>query len=346
MEIIVPAAGLSSRFPNTKPKYLLFDYQGKMMLYGALTQFLNDPQFNITVGILQEHDEKYNAAEFIQRELGDSVKVVVLEKVTSGPAETVMKIIEMTDMDIRNPLLIKDCDSYFTHEVTSGNYVCISKIQNHNNLLQVHNKSFVIANEHSVIQNIVEKSVVSDSFCVGGYKFDSVQLFRNSYLSMSNQTDSEIYVSHVVEFAMNTGSIFFSKQVDNYIDVGTKQDWDNYNNVPVLFCDIDGTIIVAQSRYGANSYDSAPIPLESNIERIKQYQQNGSQIIFVTSRPVTARDATIKTLNALGFTEFELLMGLNNSTRMLINDYNEANPFPRAVAVNVKRDSDNLTDFI
>ena len=134
MEIIVPAAGLSSRFPNTKPKYLLFDYRGKMMLCGALKQFLNDPQFNITVGILQEHDEKYNATEFIHRELGDNVKVVILEKVTSGPAETVMKIIEMTDMDIRNPLLVKDCDSYFNHEVTSGNYVCISKIQNHDNL--------------------------------------------------------------------------------------------------------------------------------------------------------------------------------------------------------------------
>jgi hypothetical protein len=51
-------------------------------------------------------------------------------------------------------------------------------------------------------------------------------------------------------------------------------------------------------------------------------------------------------LNALGFTEFELLMGLNNSARMLINDSNEANPFPRAVAVNIKRDSYNLTDFI
>ena len=231
MEIIVPAAGLSSRFPDSKPKYLLFDYQGKMMLHEALKQFLNNPQFNITVGILQEHDKKYNAAEVMRRELGDDVNVVILPKVTAGPAETVMQIIEMANLDLENPVLIKDCDSYFTHEVTSGNYVCISKIPNHSNELQVHNKSFAVVDEHAVIKHIVEKSVVSDSFCVGGYKFDSIQLFRNSYLSVVDQLNSEIYVSHIIEFAINKSNTFFSKQVDNYVDVGTKQDWDNYNAV-------------------------------------------------------------------------------------------------------------------
>jgi hypothetical protein len=43
--------------------------------------------------------------------------------------------------------------------------------------------------------------------------------------------DSEVYVSHLIEFAINNGNTFFSKQVDNYVDVGTKQDWDNYNAV-------------------------------------------------------------------------------------------------------------------
>jgi hypothetical protein len=346
MEIIVPAAGLSSRFPNTRPKYLLFDYQSKMMLHGSLAQFLDNPDYNITVGILQEHDEKYNAKEVILRELGHNINVVILPEVTRGPAETVMKVIELANIDFAKPLFIKDCDSYFMHEISSGNYVCISKIQDLDTLSHVNNKSFVISNDHQVIQNIVEKSVVSDSFCVGGYKFESVYEYRHSYLNICNQITSEIYVSHVVEFSVSQGAVFFAKKVTDYVDVGTIQEWNKYNNVPVIFCDIDGTIIVAQSRYGTNSYDSVPIPLEANVNRIKQYQQKGSQIIFVTSRPVTAREATIKTLNALGFTEFDLLMGLNNSSRMLINDYNDANPFPRAIAVNIKRDSNNLTDFI
>ena len=36
MEIILPCAGLSSRFPNLRPKYLLTDYSGKMMIEGAI----------------------------------------------------------------------------------------------------------------------------------------------------------------------------------------------------------------------------------------------------------------------------------------------------------------------
>jgi hypothetical protein len=32
--------------------------------------------------------------------------------------------------------------------------------------------------------------------------------------------------------------------------------------------------------------------------------------------------------------------------RILINDYNEANPFPRAIAVNIKRDHETLGDYL
>ena len=32
MEVIVPAAGLSSRFPGMKPKYLLHDFENKLKL--------------------------------------------------------------------------------------------------------------------------------------------------------------------------------------------------------------------------------------------------------------------------------------------------------------------------
>jgi hypothetical protein len=51
-------------------------------------------------------------------------------------------------------------------------------------------------------------------------------------------------------------------------------------------------------------------------------------------------------LTALGFVNFKLLSGLSNAKRILINDYNEANPYPRAVSINIKRDHDNLQDFL
>jgi hypothetical protein len=51
-------------------------------------------------------------------------------------------------------------------------------------------------------------------------------------------------------------------------------------------------------------------------------------------------------LRSLGFKNIILLIGLNASRRILINDYNNANPYPRAEAINLKRDADNLKDYL
>ena len=53
MEIIVPAAGLSSRFPNMKPKYLLASYDKKIMLQLALQHYIG--KHNITIEIGRAH---------------------------------------------------------------------------------------------------------------------------------------------------------------------------------------------------------------------------------------------------------------------------------------------------
>jgi hypothetical protein len=39
-------------------------------------------------------------------------------------------------------------------------------------------------------------------------------------------------------------------------------------------------------------------------------------------------------------------MGVHHSKRILINDYATTNPYPTAVAINLKRDSENLGDMI
>jgi hypothetical protein len=48
----------------------------------------------------------------------------------------------------------------------------------------------------------------------------------------------------------------------------------------------------------------------------------------------------------MGFVNYVLVMEANHSRRVLINDYANSNPFPSAVALNLKRDSDNLGDMI
>jgi hypothetical protein len=225
MEVIVPAAGLSKRFPNMPPKYLLTDSNGDMMLQKAIKPYMNH---HITIGILQEHDEKYNAKEKIYEKLPkDSFDLVVLPQVTAGPAATITEIIERAS--ITGEFLVKDCDSYFEHEIIEGNYVCVSKVKENEILYNLAGKSFVQSNEQGIITDIIEKQVISDKFSVGGYKFADTIQYSDAYQKVCKHIQSEVFVSHVIQHMLIMGEIFFENIVINYFDVGTIEEWKKYN---------------------------------------------------------------------------------------------------------------------
>lgn len=225
MEVIVPAAGLSTRFPNMLPKYLLIDENGDMMLRKAIEPYLN---LNVTVGILQEHVEKYNAKEKIYEQFPENnINLVVLPQVTVGPAATINEIIRNAKID--GDFLIKDCDSYFEHNITEGNYVCVSKVKENEVLYNLAGKSFIQSNEQGIVTEIIEKQVISDKFCVGGYKFSSVDEYLKAYEIVSQNVQSEIFVSHVIQYMLMHDHIFFENIVSNYSDVGTIEEWKKYN---------------------------------------------------------------------------------------------------------------------
>ena len=224
MEIIVPAAGLSTRFPNTKPKYLLRDHNGVMMLRKAIEIYL---RHRITVGILQKHIDEFDALNELKNEFDDTINIVVIPEVTKGPADTVYQIIKQDKTE--GQFLIKDCDSYFEHTIAAGNYVCVSKVKQNEILYNLAGKSFVQSNDQGIITEIIEKQVISDKFCVGGYKFADVKQYLDAYRSISSSVQNEIFVSHVIQYMLMQGEIFFENIVSNYSDVGTIEEWKKYN---------------------------------------------------------------------------------------------------------------------
>ena len=56
--LIVPCAGRSSRFPNTKPKFLLTHPDGKLMIEHAIEGIDINKFDQIVITIVKEHDEK------------------------------------------------------------------------------------------------------------------------------------------------------------------------------------------------------------------------------------------------------------------------------------------------
>ena len=337
MEVIIPCAGASSRFPNMRPKYLLTDYAGRLMVENAAEHYIG--KHRVTVVILKEHDEKYLARKKLEEAFSNKIDIVVLDKPTSGPADTVYQAIKRGRVNLSSPLLIKDCDGFYKTEEKEGNIIYVAKLSKHPRIRTAGAKSYTLANDQGIINSVVEKQIVSDHFCVGGYQFETTQSYINAFEKLS--MTSEIFVSNIVDYMISKDNIFFESEVENFIDVGTSEDWFDFNNKPTYFCDIDGTIVKSKWDY----HDDVE-PIWDNVSALVSKKQEGCKIIFTTSRPEKYRKLTQSILDGLGFAGCDLIMGIHHSKRVLINDYATSNPYPTAVAVNIKRDSEDLGDML
>lgn len=98
--VIVPCAGKSSRFPNLRPKYLLVNPTGNLMLIDAISKInLNDCRIIIT--ILSEHEKKYGVTEILNKFFPNmGVEVCVLDGETSSQSETVRQTIDKMDVKL------------------------------------------------------------------------------------------------------------------------------------------------------------------------------------------------------------------------------------------------------
>lgn len=338
MEIIVPCAGLSTRFPNLRPKYLLTDYSGKLMIERALENFKSQ---KINIAILGQHNEQYNAEKKLKECFGNGVKVAIIDEPTAGPADTVYKTIEKLNINKSSSILIKDCDGYFSNQPKFGNVIYVAKLSKHPKIRTASAKSYTITNEQNIVCSVVEKQIVSDNFCVGSYQFQTAESFINSFESLIGNVSKEIFVSNIIDHLISKGTIFFESEVEDFVDVGTAEDWFDFNNKPTYFCDIDGTIIYSKF----DSYDNYE-PIKENIEALISELKRGCKVIFCTSRNKKYLEITRRMLDELGFSDCELIMEVHHTKRVLVNDYAKSNPYPSAIAVNLPRDSNTLGDFI
>jgi hypothetical protein len=183
--------------------------------------------------------------------------------------------------------------------------------------------------------------VVSDLFACGGYVFSNVQEYETAFEEVSRIASDEIFVSHVISYMIHSmGKVFTAEPVANLVDLGTQKEWDAWNYRPTIFCDIDGTLVLSKDRL---SYDTPWEAHEDTLALLLKKLDEGCQIVFTTARPENARQVTRQMLDDLGFKDCQLMMGLHNSKRILINDYNTTtNKYPTAISYNIFRDADEL----
>ena len=176
--LVIPAAGASSRFPDMKLKWLLTHPTGGLVIEKVLEPFDLDNYERVIITVLKEHNEKYSISTIIGQIFGDKVELCILDSPTASAVETIQKTID--SMNLKGHLTIKDSDGVIESDFAlSTNYVCGCKVDQFK-VREVHNKSFIIHNENNSVLDIQEKNVVSDVICLGVYSL-SVEDFVHAY---------------------------------------------------------------------------------------------------------------------------------------------------------------------
>ena len=345
--IILPCAGLSSRYPNMRPKYLLTCPDGKLVIQKALESIKNYNEYNIYIAILKEHEEKFNVLNILKKALKINYEVNILDNLSKGPADTVKQTI--LNKKIEGSIVIKDSDSFFESiHLKEENNIGLLDLRENPQIESVGSKSFSVIDKNNIINNIVEKNVISNYISAGIYSFETSANYINEYNKIESVMNKEIFISHVISHMIKKGEVFFPIKIKELIDVGTLNDWKKYiNSHKVLFVDIDGVVVENQSKYIEPIWGEEIKPLIKNVEILINIQKKGGQIIFTTSRPESLREITTVLLIKLGFKVDVLIMNLLHGKRYLINDYSSSsNLFPTAISINIKRNSNELNDFI
>jgi len=361
--LVIPSAGRSSRFPGHKPKWLLTQPNGRLMLVDAIAGLNLENVTRVVVGVLREHVNLHcgGEPEAILAAFTDGplylqsieIALVVIEKETIDQVQTIECILEAAS--VTGPIFLKDCDNQFACPVKAMNGVATLEVTKDVLSLSIPaGKSYVSLTPSGAITNIVEKVILGNTFCVGGYSFASASAFKaqvqkcREYQRLTCSTDTELAVSDIIWLQMlTTAEPFVSIPVSGYEDWGTLSAWLSYTRTfKTLFCDIDGTLIKNSGQYFVPRWGTQP-PLEDNVAHLRKLHEKGrTQIILTTTRPESFREVTVKQLKDAGIPYDKLVLGLWHGQRVVINDYAKTNPFPSALAVNLKRDADDLKEHL
>lgn len=347
MNILLPIAGKSSRFPDLRPKWMLTNPNGNFMLVDSVLGMNLKNIEKIHIIYLKEHEEKFQFIKglienFKNYNLDEKLNFIEIESETKNQVETVRKGLTKIKEDIS--FLVKDCDNSFTLNFKNldSNFVSYCRLEEFKGN-DVSSKSYIQMDDLDVITNIVEKKVISDKFCCGGYYFTSSYEFLNQ-----SDIDSEnLYISDIIYNMMLNGKTFTGYSCSNYEDWGTLEAWENYKKTfQTLFVDLDGTIVENSSAY-LPPYIGQTKPIIENVDYLNYLSNFGrTEIIITTARPERYRSQTENQLKEIGLNYKLLIMDLQHSKRIIINDFSNSNPYKSCESINIPRNSNQLKKYL
>jgi hypothetical protein len=359
--LVVPAAGRSSRFPGTRPKWLLTQPSGNLMVVEALSGLDVRNVSRTLLGVLEEHIDEHCGgsveavrAAFIGSNVESTLEIIVIPEPTVDQVATVEYLLRAGHVE--GSFFVKDCDNYFECPILPGNQVSTLQIsrENEDDISNVASKSYAVVDQGKVVECIVEKIMVSSTFCTGGYGLLSAREFLNA-VDLIRQPRGKFYVTPPEDLCMSDtlwmtmllGQTIFSVPCIGYEDWGTLTAWRKYcDSFRTIFIDLDGCLVKNSGQHFQPVWGTTD-GLTKNIEFLRQlYNRGRTTIIITTSRTQAFADVTIRQLKRLEIPYHQILFGLPHCTRYLVNDYAVSNPFPAAIAVNLERNAEVLKEML
>ncbi len=343
--LIIPACGESSRYPGMRPKWLLTHPVSGLPMFLESIKGLDVTDVNrIVLVALKKHEEQYGfirkVTDIMNKIYDKKFDVLLLDKSENQPS-TIAQAIEQ--LEIKGQIHCKDTDNYFRCSLPfNKNYVGICSLNNVE-LINACNKSYAEFNVHNKLINIVEKNVISNTFCTGLYGFADAKYFLDTFTTF--RASNNFYVSHVILFMMLMQD-FDIHHVKDYLDWGTSTEWLKYrDNFKTYFVDLDGVLVRSSAEY-MTPYWGTTEPISKNVKAINDLYLAGNKIIITTGRTREYLEKTYWQLRRAGLLFHDVIFDCGHGARVIINDFAPSNPHPSCEAINLKRNEDYLGELL
>lgn len=351
MNIIILMAGAGSRFikaGQVTPKPLI-KVLNKTLIEHSIDSFNVDGRFIFITRTFDDPEDNLQLSEILKRKRPESVEIK-LDKLTKGAAESALYAKDLIDNN--DPLVIYNCDQIINWN--SNDFVNFTKNKNPDAALVLYDsedpKNSFAEIKNKKIVRLAEKKVISNHALIGFHYWkngsDFVASAERRLSKFQPEGKAECFISETFNYL--EGKTIFPYHIanSNFIPLGTPEDVAKYIGIvqefkttkaKTLFIDIDGTILKHQHTI-SDVHKYPPKILPGVVEKINSWDSKGHKIIFVTARKESTRQITEDQLREFGLAWDQLIMGVSNGQRYLINDKLEVNDPNRAIAFNVITD--------
>lgn len=327
------------------PKWMLPDPHGIPMIVRSVERLAYSPS-DLVITILEEHEARFGITGGLRAAFGFPVETLVLKEPTRSQSETVAKTLK--SLRISEPFIIKDSDNAFSlNDIDcSTNYVSVASL-NDFEVVNPRNKSYVTVDQEMFLTSIHEKKVVSDLFSVGGYFFRSPSDFLEVYERLEADGSiqhSEIYVSEIISYMIVQGETFKARQVAEYEDWGTVNEWRRKLESRTLFLvSVDGFLFERGfSQFYPTFQDVKPNP--NAVAAVKHLSVAGHTIVYLSIRPQEFEAITLDLLESQGLPKAPILMGCDMSQWTLLTAPHASLPLVTSRAYELRPEDENIVE--